>query len=157
VSNLLVMGTCSAPLSQQWESALRDVVIRHHDPRSKVDLVLVASERPQLAFRLDVGFCTVEPTKESRPFNISTVELSYFPGVALARAWVAAAWACYMMHEALELVSVDGVRPIDPHSDPALDVCLRDGLPAVLTPETLQRALGLVMRPAAVLEMTRAA
>ena len=146
---LLVIGPSSS-LGDQWAAALRPMVIRHPDPAPTVELELTTSSVPSLCFRLDSHRDTVDDSKKHTPFLVSTVALTYFPGDRLARAWVAAAWTGYVMHEALELVTVDGVRPIDPHRDATHDTCLRDGLPVLLTPETLRRTLGVVMTPDAV-------
>jgi hypothetical protein len=137
------------PIAQQWEGALRDLVIRHPDPRSTVELELTADAPPRLLFRLDVAFDTTNPSREMRPLNVSTVRLHYFPGTRVARMWVAAAWTGYLMHELLELVTIGDLttRPIDPHANPDQDKCIRDGLPTELTPETLRTALLVVMRP----------
>lgn len=140
-------------LGDQWITALYPLDIRHPDSAPVVELELLHGDPPQLAFRLDAHRDTVKPSKVHRPFNVSTVSLTYFPGARVARAWVAAAWAGYVMHEALELVTANGARPIDPHADVTHDVCLRDGLPAVLTPESLRTALSVVMRPSAVAEL----
>ncbi len=147
------------PLAQQWLGALRDMIIRHPDPRSVVELDLIAGAPPRLAFRLDVGHDTTNPERELRPLMVSTVDLTYFPGVKLARAWVAAGWTSYLMHEALELVTVGDfvLRAIDPHTNEEQDKCIRDGLPTVLTPETLKTALLLVMRPTLLDAMLEAA
>ena len=141
------LATC--PLAEKWADALRDVVIRHPDPRSTVELVLTAADPPRLLFRLDVAHDTTDPMKEMRPLNVSTVRLHYFPGVRVARMWVAAAWTSYLMHELLELVTIGDLttRPIDPHANADQDKCIRDGLPTELTPETLRTALLVVMRP----------
>lgn len=149
------LATC--PLAAKWEDALRSLVIRHPDPRSIVELEIIVGHPTSLCFRLDVGFCTVDPAREIRPFIISTVNLTYFPGALVAQRWVAAAWTGYLMHEALELVRVHGERPIDPHGgDLAIDKCLRHGLPVQLTAETLARTLALVVEPAAVTAMLEA-
>lgn len=82
-------------------------------------------------------------------FEISNVRLTFFPGVTLARMWIAAAWAGYIQHEALELVEVDGVNPLDPHAQPDNAIPqnrgLRDGLPPVLNRNTLIDGLAVVM------------
>ncbi len=87
-------------------------------------------------------------------FVISNVKLTYFPGIDLARKWLASAWAGYIQHEALELVTVGGTldRPLCPHTETAAgtyayDRGLRDGLPIELTPATLERSLCVVMEP----------
>jgi len=141
------LATC--PLAAKWEGALRDLIIRHPDPRSTVELELSADTPPRLLFRLDVAHDTTNPDREMRPLNVSTVRLHYFPGMRLARMWVAAAWTGYLMHELLELVTIGDLttRPIDPHANPDQDKCIRDGLPTELTPENLRTALLVVMRP----------
>jgi hypothetical protein len=139
----------SNALAQQWEEALRPMIIRHSDPRCGVWLELIAENPPRLSIRLDVAYDTTDPTKEMRPLHVSTVELTYFPGNRLARAFIAAAWTGYLMHEALELVTVGDLvsRPIDPHANEAQDKCIRDGIPTTLTPESLRTSLLVVMRP----------
>lgn len=154
---LVVTGSCLSAIALQWESALVPMVIRHPDPAPTVELELTYGNPPQLSFRLDSHRDTVEPCRKHSPFNVSTTMLTYFPGQRLARAWVAAAWAGYVMHEALELVTVDGVRPIDPHASPSLDVCLRVGIPPLLTPDTLRASLGVVMTSEAVSALMEAA
>ncbi len=155
----LVGNFSTCPLAREWEGALCALVIRHPDPRTTVELELTAGSPPRLCFRLDVGHDTTNPEKELRPLNVSTVDLTYFPGVALARAWVAAAWTGYLMHEALELVTVGDLttRPIDPHADVDQDRCIRDAIPTTLTPDSLWMALCVVMRPAAAAAMIAAA
>lgn len=150
------LATCS--LAKEWADALRSMVVRHPDPRSTVEITLTAGEIPSLCVRVDVAYDTTKPDREIRPLVVSCVGLTYFPGERLAQAWLAAAWAGYTMHEALELVTLaDGTtRPIDPHgADVALDRCLRVGLPVELTPATLQQALGVVMTPEAAEAMCR--
>jgi hypothetical protein len=134
----------------QWAIALTGMEIRHLDPEPTVELELIHGDPPKLCFRLDVHRDTVDRHKRHRPFVISTVSLTFFPGAKLSRMWVAAAFAGYVAHEALELVTADGVRPIDPHAIEAHDMCLRDGLPVELDAVTLARTLGLVMRHQAV-------
>ena len=136
-------------LAQQWEEALRPMIIRHSDPRCGVWLELIADSPPRLSIRLDVAYDTTDPAKEMRPLHVSTVELTYFPGIRLARAWMAAAWTGYLMHEALELVTVGDLvtRPIDPHANDAQDKCIRDAIPTTLTRDNIRDALLVVMRP----------
>lgn len=82
-------------------------------------------------------------------FTISNVRLAFFPGVELARMWVAAAWSGYLQHEALELVTVDGIAPLNPHLEPyemnPWNRGLRNGLPSVLTRESMIEAFAVVM------------
>lgn len=134
-------------LTEQWRQALADVVIRHPNRESRVLLELYESAEPTLRIALD-------RTWDSRtdelitPFVISNIRLTFFPGVDLARQWLAAAFAGYVQHEALELVTVGDLvtRPLDPHAPPfTFDKGLRQGMPVVLTPETLVKTLAVVM------------
>lgn len=145
-------GPLSA-LCRQWRDALSPVDIRHPNAESVVQLRLVDDQIPRLTVSLDATRDTVDGHRREN-FQISTVRLPYFPGVRLAQAWIAAAWAGYVMHESLELVTVGGVRPIDPHGEKIcshrlspypFDRGLRDGLPHLLTPATLLRTLCVVM------------
>ena len=149
------LSTC--PLAEQWADALRAMVIRHPDPRSTVELELTVGDPPSLCVRCDVAYDTTQPDREIRPLVVSYVGLTYFPGERLAREWMAAAWASYTMHEALELVTLADsmTRPIDPHRDVLHDRCLRVGLPTLLTPRSLEAALGVVMSPESAAELVR--
>jgi hypothetical protein len=87
-------------------------------------------------------------TNERLPsLAVSTVRLTYFPGKDVARRWLAAAWAGYQIHESLELVTADGMRPIDPHAHERHDRGLRHGLPITLTPETLLQTFEAIAPP----------
>jgi hypothetical protein len=150
------LATCS--LAGKWADALRDVSIRHPDPRSAVEVELTAGDPPSLCIRVDVAYDTTQLDREIRPLVVSCVGLPYFPGERLAREWLAAAWASYMCHEALELVQLpDGARIIDPHGNVRHDRCLRVGLPTSLTPIALEQALGVIMSPESALAMIGAA
>jgi len=135
-------------LGDTWRAALADVVIRHHDSRVTVRFEVTGDDDPYLHMRvencLDSGY-----REEVRwpSLAVSSVKLTYFPGVAEARAWLAAGYAGYMMHEALELVTLGGdptKRVFDPHAGPENDKGLRRGLPVILTPETLEAAMSIV-------------
>lgn len=144
-------GDPPGAIAQQWAAALADVIVRHPDRSVPVRATLRDGHPPELEIAIDTR-CSTQPTKALPGFILSTVRLSFFPGQALARAWLAAAWAGYIQHEALELVTVGGLemRPIDPHAPPFdTDRGLRDGMPPELTPETLRRALCVAMEPAA--------
>lgn len=134
---------------QDWYDALRDLVIRHHDPEVQVEVRVTNEDPPYLHLRvLNCVDTSVREFTRLPSLAISSVQLTFFPGVTAARAWLAAGWAGYMMHEALELVTVGGdpkQRALDPHSGPENDKGLRRGLPAVLTPETLAAAMSLVL------------
>lgn len=149
----LVAGRDPSPLFAQWRDALSSMKIEHLNLESVVEVKIMDERPPLLQFGLDWTRDTVTGKRRDR-FIVSSVRLAYFPGAPLARAWLAAAFAGYCLHEALELVSVDGVRPLDPHEeithghrlDPhPYDRGLRDGFPLVLTPESLIRSLCVVM------------
>lgn len=129
-----------------WRRALESLEIRHPNGRSNV--VLRVDDGGSLFIGLDETSCTLtgEPKKN---FAISTVKLTFFPGVRLARAWMAAAWCGYLQHEALELVTVGGRAVLDPHAEPyatnPFNRGLRDGMPVVLTARTMVDTLALVM------------
>ncbi len=94
---------------------------------------------------------TTRPDVIVDDFPVSTVLLECWPGITLARAWIAAAWAAYVIHEALELVTLTDLktRPLDPHAPPFSHCWVRTGLPARLTMQTLEHALSVVMTPLA--------
>lgn len=135
-------------IAEQWRAALADVVIRHPNRESVVRVSIEGGDPSQLGLALDKTRDSRDPSHVIEPFTISYVKLTYFPGVRLARKWLAAAWAGYVQHEALELVTVGGLidRPLDPHAEPfAYDRGLRQGLPVELTPATLFASLCAVM------------
>lgn len=137
-------------LARQWFDALMPVIVRHPSRVSRVLLTISRDSEPTLRIALDHVLDNEDwETPMRSPFVISCVRLSYFPGSVVARQWLAAAWAGFCMHEALELVTVGGLtmRPLDPHEPPhSCDKGLRVGFPAVLTEETLRDTLALVMR-----------
>lgn len=142
----------SSPLATQWFEALRPLILRHPNGESKVCVTLQVSDRLHLHVALDRTRDTSDRSKWMRsPFAIASVELTHFPGVKLARAWLAAGFVGYLTHEALELVTIDDLKTkvLDPHAEPyetnPLNRCLRDGLPTRLTPEALVDALCVVM------------
>jgi hypothetical protein len=145
---LEAIGAGESPLFVAWRDAIAPMRLRHPNRTSVVRLRLIDAATPLLVFSLDKTTDTTAPDRELCNFQISTVTLTYFPGVALAQAWVAAAWVGYLQHEALELVTVGDLvtRPLDPHAEGNdYDRGLRTGLPIVLTPATLYEALVAVM------------
>lgn len=140
-----------------WRRALAGLRVRHPDPAG----------RPRFHVTddgvLHVGCGNVHDTLtgDLRDLPICSVRLTFFPGDDLARQWFAAAWAGYLSHEALELVTHDGAPPLDPHAEPyELNPCnrgLRDGFPNHLTPESLLRTLEVVMPPDAARALVGAA
>lgn len=145
------MRDLAPDIAMAWREALGGLEVRHPNGRSRVVLLVHDGDPPQLHVGLDETTCTA--TGETKcDFTISTVRLPYFPGERLARAWLAAAWAGYCQHEALELVTLAddrSVKPLDPHTEPYItnpvNRGLRDGFPVVLTPDTLLDTLALVM------------
>ncbi len=139
---MLTVTGRDALLTRQWADALEDVIVRHPNRAISLILTLEDGRQPCLTFELDHN-----PSSNSdeimSPFNIVNVRLTFFPGVELARQWLAAAWACFLHHEALELVTVGDAktRVLDPHETRArLDV-FHVGFPFQLTPKTLFAAL----------------
>lgn len=131
------------PLTRQWAEALEHVVVRHPNRSITPLLTLDDDAWPNLHFELDAN-----PSSDSdetiSPFRITNVRLSFFPGATIARMWLAAAWGCFLQHEALELVTVGDTktRALDPHANRGrLDHVFHTGLPFTLTPETLLAAL----------------
>lgn len=140
---MLVVTGRNGLLTRQWADALEHVVVRHPNRNIKPILTLDDGPMPNLHFELDHN-----PSSDSdeniAPFRITNVKLAYFPGVALARMWLAAAWACFLQHEALELVTVGDLktRALDPHENrERLDYVFHTGLPFTLTPDALLAAL----------------
>lgn len=137
-------------LTRLWADALAPLVVRHPNGVSTPLLKLIDGPTPLLVIQLDRTMSTRDPDVElHKPFTISNVQLLYFPGTKLAQCWFAAAWSGYCQHEALELVSVGGQNPIDPHAEPydgnPANRGLRDGFPRRLTRYSLLSALAVCM------------
>jgi hypothetical protein len=147
------------PATAAWHDALAPLILRHPNGWSRVVLRLTCrSDAPRLHVSLDANPCTL--TGEIKhDFAISDVKLSYFPGARLAQAWIACAWAGFLMHEALELVTIGdhATQVLPPHAEPypanPFNRPLREVLPVELTPETLRAALAVVMGESAAAEM----
>lgn len=130
-------------LTRQWAAALDGVIVRHPNRAITAMLTLEDSAPPALHFELDTNPSS-DADEVIAPFRITNVRLTFFPGVRAARAWLAAAWGCFLQHEALELVTVGDLRTrvLDPHATRAtLDYVFHTGLPFSLTPESLLAAL----------------
>lgn len=130
-------------LTRLWADALEHVIVRHPNRAITPLLTLDDGAEPVLHFELDHNPSSNDDTTIA-PFRITNVRLTYFPGVAIARAWLAAGWACFLAHEALELVTIGDhrTRALDPHETrDRLDYVFHTGLPPALTPETLLAAL----------------
>lgn len=133
----------SGELTRQWAAALDGVIVRHPNRGITPLLTLEDGAEPNLYFKLDSNPSS-DADEVISPFVITNVRLSFFPGVRAARAWLAAAWACFLQHEALELVTVGDLRTrvLDPHATrQTLDYVFHTGLPFALTPESLLAAL----------------
>lgn len=135
-------------LAHLWFVALSAIDARHPNGLSRTRLLI--SRDAVLRVEVDRILDTRDLATPMRsPFVISCVRLTFFPGEGAARAWFAAAWAGYVMHEALELVTVDSKAILDPHAEPyatnPANRCLRDGFPPALTPETMARAMRVVL------------
>ncbi len=130
-------------LTRQWADALAPVIVRHPNRSIKPLLTLDDDIVPNLHFELDSNPSS-DADETISPFRITNVRLTYFPGAELAQMWLAAAWACFLQHEALELVTVGDLktRALDPHANRGrLDYVFHTGLPFKLTPESLLSAL----------------
>ncbi len=138
-------------LLEQWTLALDALVIRHIDPTCTPLLEIVGTEdRPTLRVAVANARDTRDQDVRFDVLTINDVLLTYWPGQSTAQAWIAAAWAGYLLHEGLELVTMCGGHPLDPHLEPFdFDRGLRDGTPRELTPQALRRTLEIVMSPAA--------
>lgn len=147
------------PATAAWRDALAPLILRHPNGRSRVVLRLTCRpDAPRLHVSLDANPCTLTGEIKS-DFAISDVKLAHFPGAHLARAWIACAWAGFMMHEALELVTVGdhATQVLPPHAEPypsnPFNRPLREALPVELTPATLHAALAVVMGEAAAADL----
>lgn len=138
-------------VAEQWNDALKGLVIRHPNPSARPLLFIENAEVDPVLFlsisnHRDTGDAN-DPAWDS--FTISNVRLTFFPGAKLARMWVAAAWSGYLQHEALELVTVDGVAPLNPHEQPyrsnPWNRGLRNGFPSVLTRESMINSFAVAM------------
>lgn len=139
---LVVTGRTNE-LTRRWADALDGVIVRHPNRGITPMFTLEDGPEPNLHFELDTNPSS-DADEVIAPFRITNVRLTYFPGVRAARAWLAAAWGCFLQHEALELVTIGDLRTrvLDPHATRAtLDYVFHTGLPFTLTPESLLAAL----------------
>lgn len=151
---------------ERWRDALAGLEVRHPDRRSKPRVEVMPGMLPgHTAIRVSVD--RVTSTRDApwtkrgdwiAPLDISSVDVSFWPGEKLARCWFAAAWAGYCMHEALELVSgPDGQPPLDPHAEPyptnPFNRCLRDAFPPYLDTHAMFKTLRLIMPAATAIAM----
>ncbi len=130
------------PLVLLWIEALGPVVVRHPNRNITLQMSLENDQKPCLTFSLDTNLDS-DTDETVSPFNIVNVRLTYFPGVALAQQWLAAAWGCFLQHEGLELVTVGDpkTRVLDPHLKRSRLDIFHKGFPFQLTPESLLVAL----------------
>ncbi len=140
---MLVVTGRRGLLTRQWADALEHVIVRHPNRNITPILTLDDGPMPNLHFELDHNPSS-DSDEDITPFRITNVKLAFFPGETLARMWLAAAWACFLQHEALELVTVGDLRTrvLDPHENrERLDHVFHTGLPFTLTPEALEDAI----------------
>lgn len=140
---MLTVTGHAARLTRLWAAALADVIVRHPNRGITPLLTLDDSVEPVLHLELDANPSS-DADETIAPFRITNVRLTFFPGATLARMWLAAAWGCFLQHEALELVTVGDfkTRALDPHANRArLDHVFHTGLPFQLTPQSLAAAL----------------
>lgn len=134
-------------LKEQWRAAMSEIRIAHIDPTC-IPLIDVygGDHDPHLLVAVRLARDTLDQERRIAQLTVSCVKLMFWPGTTLAQQWFAAAWSGYTQHEALELVTVAGLRPLDPHMAPYhYDRGLRSGFPPELTPETMRRTFTLVM------------
>lgn len=122
------MGAREVALERLWRHALRDIRVRHPDPRVHVSIsVRPAHEAVRVTFDMYglrdttseglVGDYT--PGSGRRGFHADLLT-SDWPGVKMARMAAIGAWVAYINHEALELVTVrTGQIFYDPHDHPS--------------------------------------
>lgn len=135
----LAEGACE--MAHLWFVALSAIDARHPNGISRTRMLI--SRDAVLRVEVDRILDTRDLLTEMRsPFVISCVRLACWPGERRAQEWFAAAWAGYIQHEALELVTVDGLPVLDPHAEPYAtnpwNRSLRDGFPPVLTEQTMR-------------------
>lgn len=140
-------------IADQWRSVVARLRVRHAD-REAVPMFEVFDGEPPTLFVHVINARDTVTDARLPDLAVSSVALTFWPGDTLALRWLAAAWAGYVQHEALELVTLeDGTRPIDPHAAARFDRGLRNGLPVVLTPETMRETFLAVMPVDVVEEM----
>lgn len=130
-------------LTRLWADALADVVVRHPNRAFTLTVTLEDYLTPMIHFDIDATICSNTDQLIS-PFRVGNVLLKFFPGVRAARAWIAAAWGCFMQHEGIELVTLADIsKPVmDPHDNFShMEHVFLAGFPSQLTPDTLLAAL----------------
>lgn len=141
----LVADGLRNPIALEWLGALTGMRIEH--PNAESTVIVRLTNDPCIHLGLDHTRDTVTGVRRDR-FAVASTRLVYFPGPALAREWLAAAWCGYMQHELLETVTYDGARVCDPHTPDyphgPYNWTLRDGMPRELTPEALAKAMRVV-------------
>ncbi len=138
-------------LLERWTLALDSIVVNHIDPTCKPILDIVGPDDcPTLNISVENARDTCDQSTRFAVLTVQSVRLTYWPGMECAQAWIAAGWTGYIMHEALELVTACGSRPLDPHEPPyTYDRGLRVALPRELNPATMRAALETIMYPEA--------
>lgn len=138
------------PLTRLWADALTGVVVRHLNPVLTPMLTLEDSPEPMLHIEIDKNPDSRDPAVMFEPFRVTNVRLAFFPGETLARKWLAVAWAGFMFHEALELVTSADFRDrvVDPHESPELlEWNFHRAFPRRLTRESMIETLATAIPP----------
>jgi hypothetical protein len=133
-------------LRDNWVDALASMSIKHIDPTVNIEWTMLGGANdPRLQIKV-IGVRDSDDQTKRRDIHVHTMNFCVWPGMVVARAFLACAWASYFQHEALELCSVDGVRIWDPHRPPYIwDQGFRGAMPVDVTSETIAQTLGIVM------------
>jgi hypothetical protein len=137
-----------SPLTEMWRAALEPLELVHPNRISIVTARLIDGGHPILCFGLDRIPDNDGPSRMKERFAICSTTLRFFPGIEGARVWMACAFGGYILHEAMELATVGGVRVADPHAEPypfsPWNRSLREGFPSELTEESMMRTIRVV-------------
>lgn len=123
------------------------MTIKHLDPTVEVKLTMLGGEDdPRLEFRA-LGLRDADDQNRRIPSQlIHTMNLRVWPGLDVARTFLACSWATWFQHEALEHCYVDGVRMWDPHRPPFIyDHGFRAGMPVDVEMTAIYRTLTVVV------------
>lgn len=130
-----------AALDRLWKHAVRGLEIRHHDPRTSINIaVKISTWANCIDVRMDTRYTRNTDDRDAFLSSFGmTLRTAEWPGFRSARIALAGAWGMYMQHEVHELILLDG-RPIadlDPHRNPSnyrqrrLEAVLQDGSLAI--------------------------
>lgn len=133
-------------LRELWESAIASMSVKHVDPTVRVDWMMLGSpDEPRLQIKV-IGARDSRDQERRMDIHVHTMNLRMWPGLTIARTFLACAWATYFQHEALELCHVDDELVWDPHRAPYVyDQGFRGGMCVDVSPESIERTLSIVM------------